>query len=119
MAKIKWKSGTMLYPLPPALVTCGDFENPNIITIAWTGIVNSDPAMTYISVRPSRFSYNIIKEKKEFIINLPNQRLLRAVDFCGIKSGNKIDKFKEMKLTPEKSSTINTPMIAESPLALE
>ncbi|MGD9639338.1 MAG: flavin reductase family protein [Alphaproteobacteria bacterium] len=119
MSKTMWKAGTMLYPIPPALISCGDMEKPNVLTIAWTGIINSDPAMTYISVRPSRFSHKIITNTKEFVINLPNESLLRAVDYCGVKSGEKFDKFKDMQLTPEKSNIINTPMIAESPLSLE
>ena len=77
MSKTSWKAGTMLYPLPPVLVTCGTLEKPNVFTVAWTGIINSDPAMTYISVRPSRYSYELIKQSKEFVINLPTAQILK------------------------------------------
>ena len=103
MSKVTWKPGTFLYPLPAVMVSCGDMEKSNIITVAWTGIINTDPAMVYISVRPSRYSYNLIKEKGEFIINLTTKDLAYATDWCGVKTGAKIDKFKEMKLTKEKA----------------
>ena len=96
-----WRAGNMLYPLPAVMVSCqrGE-ERPNIITVAWTGTICSDPAMVYISVRPERYSYDIIKESGEFVINLTTEELARATDLCGVKSGREIDKFKEMKLTP-------------------
>ena len=119
MTKIAWKPGTLLYPVPPALVSCGTMEHPNAITVAWTGIVCSDPAMTYISVRPSRYSYNIIKESGEFVINLTHAALVRAADFCGVRSGRDVDKFKEMGLIAEPSTQISAPMIAQSPISLE
>ena len=119
MSKVTWKPGTFLYPLPAVMVSCGDMEKANIITVAWTGIINTDPAMVYISVRPSRYSYNLIKEKGEFIINLTTKDLAYATDWCGVKTGAKIDKFKEMKLTKEKAKFVNCPMIKESPVSVE
>ncbi|WZL71903.1 flavin reductase family protein [Clostridiaceae bacterium 35-E11] len=120
MSKITWKPGTMVYPIPAVLVTCGDKkENYNIITIAWTGTVCSNPAMTYISLKPERYSYPIIKETKEFVINLTTEELAKATDFCGVRSGKNVDKFKEMKLTPEKASVVKAPLIKESPVNIE
>lgn len=119
MSKVTWKSGTFLYPLPAVMVSCGDMEKSNIITVAWTGIINTDPAMVYISVRPSRYSYNIIKESREFVINLTTKDLAYATDWCGVKTGAKVDKFKEMKLTKEKAKFVNCPMIKESPVSVE
>ncbi len=106
-------------PVPPALISCGTMEKPNVMTAAWTGIINSDPVITYVSIRPSRFSHKIIKESGEFVINLPTAALVNAVDYCGVKSGKDIDKFKEMKLTPGISSQISAPQIMEAPLSLE
>ncbi|GMQ62698.1 flavin reductase family protein [Vallitalea maricola] len=120
MSKINWKPGNMIYPLPAVLVTCGNCkDNYNIITIAWTGTICTNPPMTYISVRPSRHSYNIIEETKEFVINLSCEKLVRAVDYCGVKSGRDIDKFKEMNLTIEKAREVEAPLIAESPVNIE
>ncbi len=119
MTKITWKAGTMLYPVPPAMISCGTMEHPNIMTAAWTGIINSEPPMTYVSIRPSRFSHKIIKDSGEFVINLPTLSMVVAADFCGVKSGRDTDKFKEMELTPLKSSQINAPQILESPISLE
>ena len=119
MAKTKWRGGTLLAPVPPALVTCKDGDRENVLTIAWTGIVNSDPPKTYISVRPSRHSYNIIKETGEFCVNLVPVNLVRAADTCGVLTGRKVDKFEKCKLTPEKCFKISAPAIAESPLTLE
>jgi flavin reductase (DIM6/NTAB) family NADH-FMN oxidoreductase RutF len=120
MAKITWKPGTMVYPVPAVLVTCGDAEdNYNIITVAWTGTVCSDPAMTYISIRPERHSYEIINRTKEFVINIATEDLVKATDFCGVKSGRDINKFKEMRLTPEKASKVSAPLIKESPINIE
>lgn len=120
MSKQIWKPGTILYPVPAVMVTCGDIDGKyNILTIAWTGTINSDPAMTYISVRPSRYSYNIIKETGEFIINVTTEPLAFATDFCGVRSGKDIDKFKEMNLTPEKASIVKCPAIKESPINIE
>ena len=119
MSKITWKPGTFLYPLPAVMVSCGDMEKSNIITVAWTGILNTDPAMVYVSIRPSRYSYNMIKESGEFVINLTTKDLAYATDWCGVKSGEKVDKFKEMKLTKEKAKFIECPMIKESPVSVE
>ena len=119
MSKITWKPGTFLYPLPAVMVSCGDMEKSNIITVAWTGIINTDPAMVYISVRPSRYSYNMIKEKGEFVINLTTKELAYATDWCGVKTGEKVDKFEEMKLTKEKGKFVKCPMIKESPVSVE
>ncbi len=119
MSKVTWKPGTFEYPIPAVMVSCGDMEKSNIITVAWTGILNTDPAMVYISVRPSRYSYGIIKESKEFAINLTTESLAYATDWCGVKSGANVDKFKEMKLTKEKANFIKCPLIRESPVSLE
>ena len=119
MTKTTWKSGTMLFPVPPVMVTCGTMDNANVLTIAWTGIINSEPPMTYISVRPSRFSHKIISETGEFVINIANLPLAKACDFCGVKSGKSTDKFKEMGLELEPCSKIKTPMLKSAPLSLE
>lgn len=119
MSKVTWKPGTFLYPLPAVMVSCGDMDKSNIITVAWTGIINTDPAMVYISVRPSRYSYNMIKERGEFVINLTTKDLAYATDWCGVKTGEKVDKFKEMKLTKEKAKFVKCPMIKESPVSVE
>ena len=119
MSKVTWKPGTFLYPLPAVMVSCGTMEKSNIITVAWTGILNTDPAMVYISVRPSRHSYQMIKESGEFVINLTNKQLAKATDWCGVKSGAKVDKFKEMNLHKEKAKFVNCPMIKESPVSVE
>ena len=119
MGKVMWKPGTFLYPIPAVMVSCGDMEKSNIITVAWTGILNTDPAMVYISVRPNRYSYNLIKEQGEFVINLTTKDLVQQTDWCGVRSGKDYDKFKEMNLTPQKSSKINAPAIAESPVNIE
>ena len=119
MAKVEWKPGTFIYPIPAVMVTSGDMKKSNIMTVAWTGIINTNPAMCYISVRPERYSYNLIKESKEFVINLTNEKLAYATDWCGVKSGKNIDKFKEMKLTKEKANHVKCPIIKESPVAVE
>ena len=119
MGKVTWKPGTFLYPLPAVMVSCGTMEKSNIITVAWTGILNTNPPMVYISVRPSRYSYHLIKEQGEFIINLTNKNLARATDWCGVKTGAKVDKFKEMKLHKEKAKFVKCPMIKESPVSVE
>lgn len=118
--KVSWKPGTMIYPLPAAMVSCGtDPSNYNIITISWLGTVCTNPPMCYISVRPERHSYNLIKESGEFVINLSNEELAKAADWCGVKSGRDFNKFKEMKLTPVKGEQVNAPLISESPLCIE
>ncbi len=119
MGKVSWKPGTFIYPLPVVMVSSGTIEKSNIITVAWTGILNTNPATVYISVRPERYSYNIIKDSGEFIINLTNEDLVYATDWCGVKSGRDYDKFKEMKLTKEKANFVKCPMIKESPVSIE
>jgi flavin reductase (DIM6/NTAB) family NADH-FMN oxidoreductase RutF len=120
MAKINWKPGTMLYPVPAVLVTCGTAQDGyNIITIAWTGTVCSDPPMCSISIRPERYSYDIISKNKEFVINLTTAALARATDWCGVKSGRDVDKFKTLGLTPVKAQKVKAPLIEESPLSIE
>ena len=120
MAKIQWKPGNMVYPLPAVMVSCADKEgNSNIITIAWTGTVCTNPPMTYISVRPERHSYEMIRETGEFVINLTTEALAFATDFCGVRSGRDVDKFSEMKLTKEQGSVVAAPMIGESPVNIE
>ena len=119
MSKVQWKGGTFIYPIPAVMVSCGTMEESNIITVAWTGILNTNPAMCYISVRPERYSHNIIKENGEFAINLTTRQLAYATDWCGVKSGANVDKFKEMKLHKEKASIVKCPMIQESPVSVE
>ena len=119
MSKITWKPGTFIYPIPAVMVSCGAMEKSNIITVAWTGILNTNPAMVYISVRPTRYSYNLIKEQKEFVINLTTKDLVKATDWCGVKTGAKVDKFKEMNLHKEKAKYVKCPMIKESPVSVE
>lgn len=119
MAKKMWKPGTFIYPIPAVLVSSGDMKNSNILTVAWTGIINTNPAIVYISVRPERFSYKLIKENREFAINLTNEKLAYATDWCGVRSGEKYDKFKEMHLTKEKANFIKAPLIKESPVSIE
>ncbi len=120
MAKLQWKAGTLLNPVPVVLVSCGDIGGlRNMITIAWAGTVASDPAMVSISIRPERYSYNMIKKSGEFVINLPNRRMVRWVDLCGVISGKDHDKFKETGLTPIPAQHLKAPLIAEAPLSLE
>ncbi|MDO4486536.1 MAG: flavin reductase family protein [Bacillota bacterium] len=119
MSKIEFKPGTMLNPVPAVMVSCGDGEVSNIITIAWTGIINSDPPMTYISVRKERYSYDIIRKTGEFVINLTTEQLACATDFCGVKSGRDVDKFREQKLTRSRSRAVSCPSIEESPVNIE
>ncbi len=119
MAKIKWRGGALTSPVPPCMVSCGTMEESNIITVAWTGIVNTVPPKTYISVRPSRHSYKLIKESGEFVVNLTSADLVKKADFCGIYTGAKVDKFAKCGLTKEEASEVSCPIIAESPLSLE
>ena len=120
MSKVDWKPGNMVYPLPAVMVTVGNApENYNIITIAWTGTICSDPPMCYISVRKGRHSYQTLKETGEFVINLTNKELAYATDWCGVRSGRQYDKFKEMNLTPGKASVVSAPIIEESPVNIE
>lgn len=120
MAKQIWKPGNMLYPLPAVMVSVADKEgNPNIITVAWAGTVCTNPPMVSISVRPERYSYHMIDETGEFAINLTTEKLVYATDYCGVRSGKDVDKFKELHLTPEKAEYVNAPLIAESPVNIE
>ena len=109
----------MLSPLPPVLISSGSVEKPNVMTAAWSGIICTEPTLVYVSIRPSRYSNEIIRANQEFVINVPTVRLAKAVDWCGVKSGRNVDKFKEMNLTALKSSKINAPQIKESPISLE
>lgn len=119
MSKIQWKGSTLLAPVPAALVSCGTMENPNALTVAWTGITCSDPPMTYISVRPERYSYEIIKNSGEFVINLTTGAMARATDFCGVRSGREMDKPAAAGLTVEPANAVSAPVITQSPLSLE
>ena len=120
MAKQLWKPGNMLYPLPVVMVSVADKDGKNnIITIAWTGTICSNPPMVSISVRPERYSYDILKETGEFVINLTTKNLTYATDYCGVKSGRDVDKFKEMGLTPLPGKEVKAPLIAESPVNIE
>ncbi len=118
MAKIEWRGGALLAPVPPAMVTCGSMEHPNVLTVAWTGIVNTIPPKTYISVRPRRHSYGLIRESGEFVINLTTEALIPAADYCGIYTGAKVDKFARCGLHPAEVPGFSCPMLAESPLSL-
>ena len=120
MGKELWKPGNMLYPLPAVMVSCADKEgHDNIITIAWTGTICTNPAMLYISVRPTRYSYHLIRESGEFVVNLTTKDLVKATDWCGVRSGRDVDKAKELGLTYEEPETISVPGIKELPLTLE
>mgnify|MGYP003253829573 CR=1 FL=1 len=120
MGKQYWKPGNMLYPVPVVMVSCQrEGEKPNIITAAWCGTTWSTPAMLYVSIRPERYSHGIISETKEFVVNLVNRDLVFATDYCGVKSGRDVDKYKEMNLTPLPSKQIAAPGIEESPVNLE
>lgn len=118
--KQSWKPGTMIYPLPAVLVSVGEREEEyNLFTVAWTGTVCTNPPMCYISVRPERHSYEILKRTGEFVINLTTARLARATDWCGVRSGRDYDKFKEMGLTPVAAAVVKAPVVEESPVAIE
>ncbi|MBQ4584850.1 MAG: flavin reductase family protein [Clostridia bacterium] len=119
MNKVAWQGGALLGPLPAVMVSCGDMEISNIITVAWCGITNTIPPKTYVSIRPSRYSYNIIKEKKEFVINLTPSALAKKADWCGIYTGKRVDKFKECGFTKERASKIDAPLISECPISIE
>ena len=119
MSKISWKGGALTAPIPPALVTCSDGEKDNVFTVAWTGITCTQPPKTYISVRPSRFSYDIIKKSGCFVINLTTEELVKAADTCGVRSGRDVDKFELCGLEKENAFNVACPLIAKSPLCLE
>lgn len=117
---VSWKPGTMIYPLPAVLISCGSSpEDYNLITISWVGTICTNPPMCYISVRPERHSHQIIKRTGEFVINLTNEDMAYATDWCGVKSGKDFNKFEEMKLTPAKGEMVNAPIVKESPLCIE
>ncbi len=120
MAKQNWKPGNMLYPLPAVLVSCqGNDGKPNLITIGWVGTICSDPAMVSISVRPERYSFHMLKETGEFVINLTTEELLEATDYCGVASGRDVNKWEKMNLTPIPSEKVSVPAVAESPINIE
>ena len=119
-SKQQWKPGTLIYPLPAVLISCGENEEEyNMLTVAWVGTICTNPAMCYISVRPERYSYDIIKRTKSFVINLTNEDMARATDWCGVRSGKDYNKFQEMRLTPQMAQKVKAPIILESPLSIE
>lgn len=117
--KVEWKGGALLAPVPPVLVSCGTPEHPNVLTVAWTGILSTRPPKTYISLRPSRYSYGIIRSTGEFVVNLTTAALVRAADFCGVRSGRDCDKFALTGLEPGQSAKVSCPSIRQSPVSLE
>ncbi len=119
MAKTVWNGGALLAPVPPVLVTVGNGEKSNVFTVAWTGLINTIPPKTYISVRPGRYSYEFIRESGEFVINLTPKSLVAAADWCGVHTGRKADKFKKWNLTRAAASAVSVPLIEECPLSLE
>lgn len=119
MSKISWNPATLLSPVPVVLVSCGTPDKPNAITVAWTGIVNSHPAMTYVSLRSERHSHKLISESQEFVINLVTRDLVRRTDQCGVYSGKNCDKFKKFNLTAEEAFNVSAPLIKESPISIE
>ena len=118
MGRQTWRGGAMLAPVPPAMVSCGSIEKPNILTVAWTGIISTVPPRTYISVRPERFSHALIRESGEFVINLCPASLVRAADFCGMYTGAKVDKFAKCKLTRRFVEEVSAPLIDECPVSI-
>lgn len=116
--KTRWKAGNMIYPLPAVMVSCGNETEANIVTVAWTGTICTNPPMTYISLRPSRYSYDLIKASGYFVINLTTESIVKETDFCGVKSGRDVDKFKEMNLTCVRDEETHCPMIGESPVSI-
>lgn len=119
MSKIQWRGGALLAPLPAVMVTCGNMEKANIVTVAWTGILNTIPPKSYIALRPSRYSYDIIKENREFAIHLTTVSMAKSADYCGMVTGRKVDKFKKCNFHKEQATQISVPLIAEAPLSLE
>lgn len=120
MGKVNWKPGTMIYPVPAALITVGSSEEDfNVLTIAWTGTVCSDPPMCYISVRPGRHSYTALVKNMEFVVNVTTESLAKATDWCGVRSGREYNKFKEMGLTLGKADKVSAPIIEEAPINIE
>lgn len=114
-----WKGSVITAPLPPTLVTCGTMEKPNVFTVAWTGILNTQPPVTYISVRPERYSHGLIKESGEFAVNLATEQLVRAVDYCGVRSGRNTDKFKDTGLSVQEACELSCPILVQSPVNIE
>ena len=119
MSKVKWRGGALIAPLPAVMVSCSHLGQDNIITVAWTGIINTIPPKTYISVRPKRHSYEMIKESGEFTINLTTEQMVKATDYCGMYTGRKVDKFLKCGLDKEEGVENKCPMIAQSPISLE
>lgn len=120
MARQDWKPGNMLYPLPAVMISCKrPNDKPNIITVAWVGTINSNPPMVSVSIKPERYSHDIIEETREFVINLTTEELAKATDYCGVKSGADCDKFEDLHLNPQKSSKVEAPRIREAPVAIE
>ncbi len=119
MSKKLFTKGAFLAPVPPVLVTCGDNQKTNVFTVAWTGTLNTTPTKTYISVRPERYSYDIIKRTGEFVINLPTAKLVRSIDFCGCRTGAKMNKWEKTGITAEPSVKVTAPSIKESPISIE
>ena len=119
MSKQVWKGSALVAPVPPALVSCGTLEAPNVLTVAWTGMLQSQPPKTYISVRPERYSHGLITESREFVINLPTAALVRAIDYCGVRSGRDESQFEAMPLTAPAASQVSCPLVGESPVNLE
>ena len=119
MARTDFKAGALLAPLPAVLVTVGDMENSNVLTVAWTGILSTNPARLYVSIRPSRHSHKLLKESGEFVVNIPSANMARITDYVGIYTGAKVDKFKKCSLTKEKSKIVKAPTIKECPISLE
>ena len=119
MGRVQLKGGTLLAPVPPALVTVGSLEEPNVLTVAWTGIICSDPAMTYVSIRPSRHSHGMLKAGGDFVIHLPSASQAKQVDYCGVFTGAKVDKFEKCHFTLLESEHVKAPTIAQCPIALE
>lgn len=119
MAKVCWKAGTMLAPVPPALISCGTIDKPNVMTAAWTGIICTEPTLVYVSIRPSRYSHELIRQTGEFVINVPTVALAKAVDLCGVKSGRNVDKFKLTGMTAASCEKVSAPQIVEAPISLE
>ena len=117
--KESWKGSVITSPLPPVLVSCGTADSPNVLTVAWTGILCTQPPVTYISLRKERYSYGIIRDSGEFVINLPTAELVRAVDYCGVKSGRDTDKLRETGLTVSEASAVSAPLIVQSPVNVE
>ena len=119
MSKQVWRGSTLLNPEPAVLVSCGSLEKPNLITVGWCGTICTQPSMVSISIRPERYSHHLIKESGEFVINLTTEKLVRATDWCGVKSGRDVDKFAAMHLTAEPAAKVGTVLLAESPVNLE